>query len=230
MSYKVKPAKIQAKYHFDIKNTTHNKCFLGISIDAPFIGGKHVERVLQWIDTNFQECLIIIGDDVHLYNEFIFGNSEQEARNKCKKLGQFAESKLKEGLGNLSKDKFKIRHWDSYTSNTEFISINEQYKKLFEEDSKFHSLIIACAKSYLKKQKEKGNYSIVSEEEALKHSVEYIIEEMTVFSILINQGYSTLVYPGTILQIFKDIVQDVFPKLDSVLKKGIYIDLTIKKN
>ena len=98
MSYKVKPAKIQAKYHFDIKNTTHNKCFLGISIDAPFIGGKHVERVLQWIDSNFQECLIIIGDDVHLYNEYIFGNSEQEAKKKCMKLGEFAESKLKEGL------------------------------------------------------------------------------------------------------------------------------------
>ena len=82
----------------------------------------------------------------------------------------------------------------------------------------------------MKKQKEKGNYSIVSEEEAIKHSVEYIIEEMTVFSILISNGYSTLVYPGTILQIFKDIVQDVFPDLESVLKKGIYIDLTIKKN
>lgn len=230
MSYRVKPAKIQAKYHFDIKNTKHNKCFLGISIDAPFIGGKHVERVLQWIDSNFQECLVIIGDDVHLYNEYIFGNSEQEAKKKCMKLGEFAESKLKEGLEKLNQDKFKIHHWSSYTNNTEFISLNKQYKQLYDEDSKFNSSIITCAKNYLKKQKEKGNYSIVSEEEAIKHSVEYIIEEMTVFSILISNGYSTLVYPGTILQIFKDIVQDVFPDLDSALKKGIYIDLTIKKN
>lgn len=230
MSYKVKPAKIQAKYRFDINKTKHNKCFLGISIDAPFIGGKHVERVLQWIDLNFEECIIIIGDDVHLYNEFIFGNSEQEAKNRCKKLGEFAENKLKEGLRKLNQNKFKIQHWNRYTDSTEFISLNKSYKKLFTEDNIFHSSIISCAKSYLKKQREKGNYPIVSEDDANWHSVEYIIEEMTVFSILINKGYSTLVYPGTILQIFKDMVQDVFPTIDSVLKDGIYIDLTIKKN
>lgn len=230
MSYKVKPVKVHAKYHFDIEDKKHNKCFLGVSIDAPFIGGKHVEKVLHWIDSNFKECLIIIGDDVHLYNEFIFGNSEQEAKSKCKILGEFAESRLKEGLGKLNQTKFKIHHWNRYTGSTEFISLNKRYKKLFAEESKFHSSIITCARKYLKKQREKGNYSIVSEEDAIQHSVEYIIEEMTVFSILISKGYSTLIYPGTILQIFKDIVQDVFPTIDSVLKEGIYIDLTIKKN
>jgi tRNA-dependent cyclodipeptide synthase len=228
MGYKVKPFRVYSKTSNSVAST-EKKCFLGISIDSPFIGGKHVHRVLEWINSQYDECIILIGDDIHCYNEFILSNDLEQAKLKCTLLGEFAESRLKDALLKLPHHNLTILHWKYFVGNEEFNSNMSYLENQLETNKKFKSSILSCANKFLLKQKTKGHYPIISEQESLENSVKYIIEEMTVFSILINMGYSTLIYPGSILQIFKDIIEESLSNFKSILENGTYIELTIKK-
>lgn len=230
MKYRVKTKDIQPKkYKKQIRFP--KKCFLGISLSNPFFHGIHLLEVLKWIDLNFDECKIVIADHLHRFNAYIFNGSDNEEANKeCDKMGGDIHNKIQDLLGNFDASKFAIKHWLDLSEQKNAIDNHNNIRSYFESNKNFKMSVINSSKKFIAKQINRGYQIHIPEDEAVKKSTDYILEELAVFAMLIDQGYSVQVYPGKQLKVLKDIANNHFPHFNTSLKNGIYIDLSIKKN
>jgi tRNA-dependent cyclodipeptide synthase len=229
MKYKINIKDIQPEI-YSLGKYLPRKCFLGISLSNPFFHGKHLSRILKWVDYNFEDCLIIIADHLHRFNEYIFTGSDSDTANReCSQMGESIHKSIEELIKQIGESKFKILHWLEFVNTPEFRINHEKINTYFNQDAKFKKSVLRSCELFIDKQLKKRYQIYVTREIAIKKSCEYILEELAVFSILIERGYFIQVYPGTQLEVLKEIANNSFPNLDSSLKKAIYIDLTIKK-
>jgi tRNA-dependent cyclodipeptide synthase len=206
------------------------QCFLGVSMSNPFFHGKHLAKTLKWIDDNFQECLIVIADHLHRFNEYTFsGKNGADAEEDCEQMGNEIHERIKSLTSSLSPNKFTITHWLPLTQSNEFTEDSKIINSYFNNNDKFKQSIRNSCKDFIAKQKSRGYHIFINEDDAIHKSQNYLLEEMAVFSDLIRKGYQVQVYPGTQLAVLKELADNKFPDINSPLKNGIYIDLTVKK-
>ena len=227
--YKIKIADIAPKLITDTKYSD-KKCYLGISINNPFFWGKHVDLLLKWISDHFDSCLIIIGDHLHRLNEYILnGISGQEAIDAGLKLGDEALAIFSEQIKKYPKGKFEIHRWQTYHDDNKCQQEKLKLTKSCDSNYFFNKSIINSCTEFIDRHIDRGNNPKVTYEKAIQLSKEYLLEEMAVFSILIEQGYTVQVYPGSQLPVLKEFAEHKFEDIESNLRDGIYIDLFVKK-
>lgn len=227
--YKLKIKEITP--NIDIESLYNKNCFYGISINNPFTWGKHNKLLLEWISQNFSNCIIIIVDYLHRINEQIFFNkNKDDAIEKSMLLGKLIENRFTEDMPNISSNKIKIVHWCDYIeSNPKYQLYYNSLKSTFKNDLNFQSNIQYDSKLYVERLISRGESLFLSKEEAIHKSNLYILEELALISCLIENSYTISIYPGTQLNILKELANGNFPDIDTNLNNGIYIDLTVKK-
>lgn len=228
MGYRIIPKDLQGKRCTIESADDSNRCVLGISVGSIFINGKHVQKVLEWINSNFDECLILIGDDVQIYNEVMIGQTFMDAKQACMQMGDFATTQINRFSRNLKACAFSIKRWSEFTTKGKFEEYKATFFKYFREHSDFKHSVVQCAENYLTGKKVKTS-DLRLNKFAQPLSTVYILEEMAVFSQLIESGYTRLLYPGTFLKVFADIVNGDLAHINTNLKNGHYIELKIKK-
>ena len=186
---------------------------------------------LDWvIEQNYSECRIVIGDYLHRFNEYIsFGKDIDEAEEKTQLLGRLVDDYFQTALKEYPKDRFSVFHWKDMTiKHPRFDTVHKRMLKEFQSNQKFQAAIESCSTSFVNKQVRKG-WLFLDPQKAIEKSNDYILEELTVFSLLIEDGYQTKIYLGTILEVLKKIALEQFPEFKTNLSEGIYIELKIKK-
>ncbi|MFN3299833.1 MAG: tRNA-dependent cyclodipeptide synthase [Sediminibacterium sp.] len=209
----------------------YRKCYLGVSVNNPFFRDKHLGLLLRWIANHFDECIIIIGDYLHRINETILlGKFGDDAINASMLRGNQLHEIIEVALSLLPQNKFKIYRWKDFLD--EHPTVYDKKKQLlnyYNESDEFKNAIIQSSTEFIERLSERGEVIYLSKEDAVAQSKEYLIEEMAVFSKLIEEGYKVQVYPGTQLNILKELANKKYKSVDTNLKEGIYIDLTVKK-
>lgn len=209
----------------------NEKCYIGVSLNNPFFYGKHLPLLFKWIAGHFQECIIIIGDHLNRINETILhGKQGEDAIADSLKKGDFLIERIKEAISELDTKKFTIFRWADYIAL--YPEIFEEKKKLIQYakiDAELGNAINESSIEFITRLANRNEPMFVSAAEAMICSKEYILEEMAVFTKIIEMGYVVQVYPGTQLEILKKMARGDFPQIQSSLKRGIYIDLTVKK-
>jgi len=228
--YKVKVKDIQPDI-YSLDDNIPKVCFLGISMSNPFSHGKFMSLVLKWIDSKFDKCIILIADHLHRFNEYIFKGDTDGGGIECIRMGKEIHQRLQDVINKIdnTNTKFKIIHWLELLETNEFKINKEKIDSYFELDENFRKSVIKSCEVFIEKQRNKGYQIHVSQDIAVKRSCDYVLEELAVFSLLIDRGYTVQVYPGTQLQVLKDLANNSFSNLNTSLGKGIYIDLSIKK-
>lgn len=220
-------------YRIKIKNTTstdynNKKCFLGISVTNPLYLNKHkVQKVIDWMDLSFnKEKVLLIGDVLHTFNLNMFTEYKKLNLEEEKEKGELILHNLKQAT-NLKKD-FSIMEWPIIKSKEEVLNFKKEINDLFLCNNDFKSEILVMANTYVNKKIQKGFTLNIERRDAINASVCYLLEELAVFSYLIDKGYVTQIYFGTQLPLLKKVAtgEIVF---ESNLKNGIYIDANLKK-
>ena len=58
----------------------HEKCYIGLSLTNPIFERGNLKALFNWASENFDNCLVILGDDLCRFNQVIrFGSSPEEA-------------------------------------------------------------------------------------------------------------------------------------------------------
>ncbi len=228
MKYKVKVSDI-APDNINYKEIK-DRGFLGISINNPIFLEQKIEFLTDWLYENLSECKIIVGDHLHRINEYIlYGENIVNATEKSRKRGALIAEHLTKILHKYNKNRLSLEFWAQYSKDEECQYEREKLKSLYQQNNNFQASINDLATTFIDKQISRGCHIHVNKGKAINFSVKYILEEMSVFSILIKRGYKVQVYPGTQLNILKELAKGKFPEIDTNLKHGIYIDLTVKK-
>jgi tRNA-dependent cyclodipeptide synthase len=206
-------------------------CYLGISINNPFFLGDYLGLLLQWIAKRFPTCKIIVGDHLHRINEYILNGVDDEALAiaEGKKRGKIIADRIEALLDEFPRKKFELEFWETYYNNPECQDQKRKLRESFETNKYFSRSVQESASDFIERQVSRGCHIHLDKASAVEKSVEYLLEEMAVFSYLIEKGYRVQVYPGTQLSILKEFANGEFTELGSNLNKGIFIDLTVKK-
>lgn len=228
--YNVNIAKVAPKR---LKNTLleeYDKCFLGISLGNPNLEDTRFEACVEWISENFSECALVVGDYLYRFTLQIIRDEPPESLKK---------EALR--IGNNFKDKYNsiIKKY-SNSCNFQWLPISSVvqknanvetylvfYRDLYQNNLKFQMLVDEFSTIYL-------------ERIALKHetdteinrqcAIDYLIEEIAVFTDLYEQGWSALIYPGSI-KIFEEIAEGVLgAAIPPALQKLIFVSLNLNKS
>jgi hypothetical protein len=84
-------------------------------------------------------------------------------------------------------------------------------------------------KKFIKTKNDRGLVKIPIAE-ALNVSIQYLIEEISVFYLLEQQGYKVKIYPGTILPALKDIANEKIMNLGSHLRDAVYVEVNVRSS
>jgi len=209
---------------------TFKKSMLGISVSSPIYQDQEkLSTLFKWLSENYSHTHIIIGDYLHRINEAInYGKTTSDAIEKSLYIGCLIDSQITIELNKYPKEMFTVSHWkDCIYENSNFHSKYNNLTEAYKTCNSFRESIQNIANNFIEKQSSKGEISL-NRNEAIDLSINYIIEEMAVFSLFIDMGYTVQLYPGTTLPILKELANGMHSEVDTNLKQGTYIDLKIK--
>jgi tRNA-dependent cyclodipeptide synthase len=175
------------------------RCILGISLqNENFERPERLDAILDWIEVNFDECLILLGDSIHRLTLQIRnpGLGESEAQGRALELGRrfmATNGHLFEGHGlrcrvtplAMSDPSYRDRHQDWIERLVAFHEGSEPYRRV----------VGTFASDFARRQA--AGYRIVAEED-LRRATQYLLEEAAFCGILGDQRLNVLVYPGSI--------------------------------
>ena len=208
----------------------YENCYLGVSLDNKYIQDPYLPIILQWIDTHFKKCIIIIGDYLNRYNSYIAqGYSDVETIEKNLEAGQIIAQHMKQHVPFYSNCEFEIIKWhDFLNKNVDFEQTQNFYKEKYKINPDFSASLNQTAKKFITTKNDRGLVKIPIAE-ALNVSIQYLIEEISVFDLLKQQGLKVKIYPGTILPVLKDIANRKILNLGLHLKNAVYVEISVSK-
>jgi len=206
----------------------HKLCYIGISLENPLFQGSSLEALLLWGITNFDKCLVVVGDYLRRYNEHILYGLENDAALKAALgVGDAFMLRTNKLFQKFDDEKIQLARWKQCLDTVEYERSKAVLDELFACEPDFKASVQKDAFSFAKRQTKRKSSLAVPMEEAIDISCEYLLEEIAVFSALSEQGWKVELYPGPELHVLADIAKGIFPNIPQGLKERVNVELHI---
>ena len=207
---------------------SHERCYMGISLDNPGFEGKNLQALLLWALGNFDKCLVVVGDHLCRFNEQIFNTSSRdEAAEAARCRGDSFMNKARNFFQQIPAKRLVVTRWKPCLKSNEYKEAKLVIDELFASDDSFRASVERDAFSFVKRQRKRDQKPIVTTEEAIELSCRYLLEEITVFAALSEQGWEVELYPGPELGVLADIAKGRYVRVPEGLTKRINVELAI---
>lgn len=231
---------IPNKYKIRIGSTSPNmpeselfarkRCVLGISMSNPVFWRSSMNTLLQWIDQHFDECLLVVGDFLHRHNEAnIKGVSAEQAKlNALQKGDDFLEH-LNAFLLQYDQEKFTVARWKGFLDSNKFDDKLALMYDTYENVEGIRKSIEKTIRLFMQRRADQDLVQLVDERLINTYSLSYLLEEMAVFSNLIEDGWPVIIYPGEQLPVLVEFARGDYPQVPEKLSNAIYVELKVIK-
>ncbi|NOQ36740.1 MAG: tRNA-dependent cyclodipeptide synthase [Methylococcaceae bacterium] len=223
-------ASVLTRVPFDVKDRmkTIDNCILGVSLgNSSFFPSKLVAST-DWVNNNFKNCKVMIGDSLYRITlQITHGyKDETKARQKALFLGQ-----------KFINDQRVLFERHAKTCDFEFVLASEiqrqddykvyhqQIVELFETNDSFNNSVMSFAHTFVGRNIDESDET---REKKYMLSASYLLEELAVFSCLIQDGFPIFVYPGSI-DVVIEIADGKHPGVPKTLQELMYISLFLKR-
>lgn len=207
----------------------YKKCVLGVSMTNPVFWRSSLDTMLGWMDSHFDQSMILVGDYLNRLNEQIVnGNSQELAIKSAMARGDQFMDKLNQYLPDYTADRFLVQRWKPLYDDPDFVRAKQLLDTLYHSNSSVKASIQSTAALFVWQKQDRQNFK-VNKEEAIRLSSEYLLEEMAIFSMLIDRGWNVVLYPGAQLPMLMEIAKGKFKDVPNSLNKGVYVELKVRK-
>jgi tRNA-dependent cyclodipeptide synthase len=205
------------------------RCVLGVSMTNPIFWRSSLRALLGWMREHFAEPLVLVGDHLHRLNEqLLHGYGEAEASEAARQEGDRFMAHLEACLAGFPEQSFQVMRWQPFHQDPAFAQAKAQLWALYEENAAVRASIDSTAALFV--WQKQGRAPLAADKEtAVRLSAEYLLEEMAVFSVLIDRGWEVVLYPGAQLPMLMEIATGRFRDVPHSLHKGIYVELNVAK-
>ena len=208
---------------------SYERCYFGISLDNPHFSGKSLQALLLWGVSNFEQCLVLVGDYLRRYNERILkGSKDDEAEKVAHELGDVFMRKTNEFFHQLPGKRVTVTRWKPCLQSSKYKKTRAILDELFASDADFRESVEKDAFSFVRRQTKRNQKFAVSPEEAAALSCEYLLEEIAVFSALSEQGWKVELYPGPELNVLIEIANGKYQNVPQGLRERVNVELHIR--
>ena len=206
----------------------HTRCYIGISLENPIFKGKSLSALLFWSRQKFEEITVVVGDYLCRFNEImLIGCDETKASQQAQSLGDIFLLQTKEIFDKYSEQKIRLTRWKDHLQSKEYKESSTILEKLFESNSDFRASVEKDAFGFIKRRKRNNQKILVDTQEALKLCCQYLLEEISVFSALSQQGWNVELYPGPELCVLAEVAKGKYSAVPKGLKERINVELKI---
>jgi tRNA-dependent cyclodipeptide synthase len=224
-------ARIKAIWPSDqnIAQLLDQKAYCGISLSNPNYSGKRLEAVINFLSDQFSSFILVTGGHLYRYHYRLFHQDMEIALLHALEVEQkYVNEHLRPTLNKMFiSEKVKVLSWSEIILMREFkISLTEVIN-FYNKELIFHSDINKIANDFIKKQMSLHKVFTCSIVEAKQLSINFLLEELAVFDLLVKKGYLVDVYPGVNVTAIRDIKK--FADAPKGLLKRISIELTIHR-
>lgn len=158
---------------------------LNVSVSQPYLNGAKLKSIVNWINQNFEHCIVSIGDTLNRHNLLADGHiSEEKAYNVTKESGD-AWIKRNTPILDGIQIQHKILQWDDTLTDTATQLIKE-YHDLYKTDAGFKAAVDADVADYSKRKSIEAR--------------DYILEELGVDTDIARSYPNATLYPGKSLR------------------------------
>ena len=206
----------------------YKRCYIGISLENPVFEGDSLRALLFWSLQRFEETMVVVGDYLCRFNEkMLRGHDEKQASQKAQSLGDSFLLQTKDIFDKLPDKKIHLTRWKQHLQSKEYKESKTILKKLFESDLAFRASVERDAFDFVKRHKRRNQKLSVDIEKAIELSCQYLLEEISVFSALSQQGWCVELYPGSELHVLAEIAKRKYTAVPAGLKKRVNVELKI---
>jgi len=201
------------------------KAFLGISLyNRMAISPLAFRAVFDWVATNVGGADLFIGDHLHRHNYQAFdGMAETAAIGQALRDRDELAARLSSFLAAGGWPPAAIMSASPLYQNPTFPDRLSRFRKQYGSDPAFKRLIDDAVDAFLARK----HPDQVVNQETRDHCVAYQLEELVLFELLVEQGYSTLIYAGAQLPIMKSIVSGHVDGASDALRTLALIELRV---
>ena len=172
--------------------------FLGVSISNPMMRTPSVRFFLEWANFHFRPVDILIGDWIERHN--LNPETENDTERSCALAMAKAEpvvTAINEAKSRIPEIEMKLVSARDVAMEPKFNSVLSILTNHFESDAEFRSLVLTDVHDYLaRNQKRKPQTHALAIDTSVAHSVQYVLEELAIFSLLMERGLDVQLYPG----------------------------------
>lgn len=201
---KKEPA-LRATFRHNVKNSkliyNDSTVILLISPGQEYHEGEKFAATIDLINrSGFKECLIIIGDTNYRHTlKIIDASSDDVLYLKAQEVGEQWLTRNYKFLGQLQMN-YKITRWASWFAHPTYEEHRKTVDYFYEHDLKFREAFLKSANEFVARIMERQNM-IVSYEEAINASLEYLKEECAIIMpVWAELGFNIIIYPSNMLE------------------------------
>jgi tRNA-dependent cyclodipeptide synthase len=179
-------------------------------------------EVFQWMQRSVSQFDVVIGDYFHRHNiEDLEGRQPSEALEIATEQGKAHARRVQLVLDQLKLTAVKVRCASAISKRPDFGPALHEMESAWHSNTNFAQLIDQGTEAFLRRFAPER----IAIEPARLHSRLYQLEELAVFTLLANEGYSTNVYAGAHLPVMKAIVSGGVDGIALVLKSAQLVEL-----
>ena len=190
----------------------HKNCYLGISLENPVFKGETLRALMLWAVSNFENCLMVIGDDLCRFNQKITnGYDDEQALQAAHAKGDDFLSQNELLFEELKDRNIRITRWNEHIHSNLYHETRGTLHNIFATNNDFKALIEKDAHSFVRRMLRRNEKFSVDRDQAVSLCCDYLLEEIAVFSSLSEQGWPVEVYPGSELHALVEVSKGKFP-------------------
>jgi tRNA-dependent cyclodipeptide synthase len=209
---------------------SRKKCYLGISLENTLFEGDSLLAMFLWAAEKFDSCLVIVGDYLSRFNEqIISGCDENKAGELAIKLGDSFIARTRDLFARLPHEKIQLTRWRDHLQSGQFRISKKLLDDIFISNEQFRTAVEYDALSFVKRQQKHNMNLAAPMEEAIRLSSQYILEEVAVFSVLSESGWTVELYPGPELRVLAEVARGEYPSVPAGLKGRVNVELKIAR-
>lgn len=201
----------------------HSRAYLSVSLGNRLTATEaHLLEILRWLQQNVGLFDIVVGDYFHRHNiEDLEGLEPSIALRVAEERGSALAQRIQSVLDEARLAEVNIRCASSIVEKPEYLAALRWIEAAYYSDLQFARLIDMGTDTFLRRLA--PNRAAV--EAARSHSRLYQLEELAVFTLLADEGYSTNAYAGAHLPVMKAIVSGELKDITPALRKLELIEL-----
>ncbi len=200
----------------------HRKCFLGFSMENASFEPAKVKGMVDWINKNFDQCQVLIGDSIHRNTlQINHGISEEEALKRSMNMAQGITEEYLDLFMNMSNHcTFDYLFCSEVQLFEEYKEYHEAFCELVHSNVDFAAAVHEFSKYFVNRRGENNK-------DFLRLSSAYLLEELAIFTCIAERGWTVFVYPAN-LGLFQDIANGRYLDVPAPLKSLINIQLDVR--
>lgn len=203
--------------------------FLGISLQGDHSTGAKLLAQIQWLARHFDQPAILIGDSLHRLTIQIRENlPEPEALEKATRLADQLITHEIRPLLDACQLRPSVKLSSQYTALPDFARYLDTVEELYASVPAFADALDDCARSFVSRRMVAGGDvpGIAAKLQLLSRT--YLLEEIALFCLLVREGHSTMIYPGS-LSVFMEASQGRYPEVAALLGGLRCISVRLKR-